>query len=140
MSGTLRPWIVSLAAALLLACDPGVARPAEPAWGKQACAHCMMLLSDKRTAAQLTTAAGERLFFDDVGCLVSWLEDSHLEAKSAWVRSPDATTWIPAHSAHFAAGASTPMDFGFVPAASGISFVELSGQIHRRAHDRGGER
>ena len=37
--------------AILVGCDPGGVKPAEPAWNKQACAHCMMLLSDKRTAA-----------------------------------------------------------------------------------------
>ncbi len=124
---------------LLLACDPGADKPLEPAWNKQPCAHCMMLLSDKRTAAQLTLPSGERAYFDDLGCMVSWLDAEKVEPRSSWVRSPDALSWALSSSAHFAAGASTPMDFGFVPAASGLGWNEVVAQIRARP-PRGGLR
>ena len=129
-----------LLALALFGCDPGGNRPAEPAWNKQACAHCLMLLSDKRTAAQATLPSGERQYFDDVGCLVTWLESEQVEPKGAWVRTPAADGWATAASARFASGATTPMDFGFVPADSGISFPELKTQIHARNALRGGAR
>ena len=126
-----------LALFALVACDPGVTKPAEPAWNKQACAHSLMLLSDKHTAAQVTLPSGQRQYFDDVGCLVTWLENERVEPQGAWVRSPNADGWIAATSARFSSGATTPMDFGFVPADSGISFAELKTQVHARNHLRG---
>ena len=118
---------------LLAGCDPGPLKPAEPAWSKQACAHCLMLLSDKRTAAQLTLSTGEREYFDDVGCMVSFLAEGQAETKALWVRAPNGESWIRAESALFASGATTPMDFGFVPAESGISFEQLKQQVRARA-------
>ena len=137
---TARPLALALGLGLLAGCDPGPNKAAEPAWNKQACAHCMMLLSDKRFAAQATTAAGERHYFDDVGCLVEWLEGEGAGAKGAWVRTPTANGWIAAQTARFAAGAATPMDFGFAPAASGLTFTELKQQLHERQPTRGGAR
>ena len=117
---------------LLAACDPGAARPVDPAWSKQPCAHCMMLLSDKHTAAQLWLASGERRYFDDVGCLVSSLADEKLSPAAIWVRTPDGLGWAPAATAHFASGGRTPMDFGYVPADVGISWAELVRQVRSR--------
>ena len=85
--------------AAVIACDPGPAKPVDPAWNKQACAHCMMLLSDKHSAGQLVTPSGERLFFDDVGCLVSWLDAEHPQTRRAWVRTPDGLGWLTTSSA-----------------------------------------
>ncbi|MBS1153276.1 MAG: hypothetical protein H6Q89_4974 [Myxococcaceae bacterium] len=137
---TARALALGVGLALLAGCDPGPAKAAEPAWSKQACTHCMMLLSDKRFAAQATLATGERHYFDDVGCLVSWLERDGAGAKGAWVRTPTADGWIPAEAARFAPGAITPMDFGFAPAASGITFTELKQQLKDRSPTRGGAR
>ena len=125
-----QPGALSLAAALvLLACDPGALKPAEPAWGKQACAHCAMLLSDPRYAAQLTLDDGTRRYFDDVGCMVSFVADERLHPKAMWVRSAGGQGWTPAESAQFASGATTPMDSGFVTAASGLSFTEVRRRV-----------
>ena len=139
MSGRLwSSWLSGFAwVAIATACVVDATRPAEPAWNKQPCAHCMMLLSDKHTAAQLTLASGEREYFDDVGCLVSWLEDAKLDAHASWVRSPDGTGWLSTDTAKFASGAITPMDFGFVAAQTGISFSELKTKIDRRRQERG---
>ncbi len=85
-------------------------QPEDPAWGKQPCAHCAMLVSDKRFASQLVEG-GERRYFDDVGCMVLWMEERKATGARAWVRQGDA--WVSARSARFEPGARTPMDFGF---------------------------
>ena len=61
--------------------------PVEPAWDRQACAHCRMHLSEPPFAAQLRTAEGEVLYFDDPAASSSG---------SAAVRPPAANTSPPA--------------------------------------------
>jgi hypothetical protein len=99
--------------------------PADPVWGKEPCAHCSMIVGDKRSAAQVG-GDGERRFFDDVGCMASWLEKNR--GARAWVRTEDGL-WIDARSARYVDGAKTPMDFGFVPAQTGFDWDELCARL-----------
>jgi copper chaperone NosL len=106
---------------LVLAACSETDGPVEPVWGKQPCAHCAMILSDRRFGAQLVTAAGERLYFDDAGCMALAIEERGLGTAKAWVRDAAAAKWVDARTARFAAGAPTPMDFGFEAHAGGAS-------------------
>lgn len=126
--------------ALLFGCTPPPNEAAEPIWGKQACDHCMMLLSEPRPAAQLVSSDNTRHFFDDVGCMVEWLEQHGGDARAAWIRSPHGAGWQDAFSARYAAGQRTPMDYGFLPAASGLSFAEVRQAIHTKAAARAVQR
>jgi copper chaperone NosL len=85
---------------------------AEPVWGKEPCAHCKMLVSDKRYAAQVVDEVGEHRFFDDIGCMVLWM-DSRKTPKRAWARDSASGMWLDARAAKYMQGARTPMDFGF---------------------------
>ena len=91
--------------------------PAEPAWNKQPCGHCHMLLSDPNTAAQIVNEQGERVYFDDVGCLAAYVADHHEEPRRAWVHV--GSQWRQARAARYASGAATPMGYGFVPREDG---------------------
>jgi len=91
----------------------------EPVWGKQPCAHCAMVLSDKRFGAQLVTDAGDRFHFDDAGCMVLFVEEHRGHVRRAWVRDAQSGAWLDAEKARYAAGAATPMDFGFEARAGG---------------------
>lgn len=137
--------VVALAALLLAGAVgtlPGCDRPdrpEEPVWGKTACAHCAMLVSDKRYAAQLTRG-GERFFFDDVGCLVSWLDERGNAASPdlrSWVRDAETSTWVDATSARYASGAKTPMDFGFESKRGGTLGFE---DVRRGVAEKRGKR
>ena len=64
---------ISLAVSLVSSCSRAD-DVVEPVWGKQPCAHCAMVLSDRRFGAQLLTVTGDRAYFDDVGCMVLYLE------------------------------------------------------------------
>jgi copper chaperone NosL len=85
---------------------------AEPVWGKEPCAHCKMLVSDKRYAAQLVDEAGDHRFFDDIGCMVLFM-DARKPPERVWVRESTSGTWVDARTARYVQGARTPMDFGF---------------------------
>lgn len=121
---------------LLLGCDTTAPGPTDPVWGKQPCAHCMMLISERAPAAQLITKSGARRFFDDVGCMAEWLDRNPDAAALAWVGSADHKGWQSATSAHFVDGQRTPMDYGFVPAASGVDFAAVRAAARTKARQR----
>lgn len=107
--------------------------PAEPVWGKQACAYCVMILSDRRFGAQLVTESGDRLYFDDVGCMVLAIDERALGTPRAWVRDATAGRWLDARAARYVSPAPSPMDFGFEARADeGVSWEELRGLVQAR--------
>ena len=126
--------------ALLLACTIST-QPEDPVWNKQACDHCKMLVSDKRYAASSLDARGQRLFFDDIGCMVAH-ESDHPPVKAHWVRDEASGSWVEADKAFFRPGASTPMDFGYSghKATPGISYRELQRALADAEEDRHAER
>ncbi len=119
----------------VLACSNATPRAEDPYWGKQACAHCSMLVSEKAPAAQVQLENGARRYFDDLGCLISWEQREPRDIKHRWVRTPKDDGWQDATSSLFSAGHHTPMDFGFLPDTAGLSWDELREAIsakHRR--------
>jgi copper chaperone NosL len=115
---------------------PGTDQPVDPVWGKQACEHCLMLVSEPRPAAQAVLVDGTRKFFDDVGCLVMWLQRSGQVPKHAWVRAHDGQGWTDAYAARFSDGHRTPMDYGFLSSLRGRSFEELQAVVRARSQQR----
>ncbi len=121
----MKPLVVVL---LLAACANGT-QPAEPVWGKEPCAHCMMLLSEKAPAAQLVLADGSRKFFDDVGCMVAYVDREHVTPQAQWVHLGEG--WGRAEQAHYAR-AHTPMDFGYVGADDGVAFAQVQAAVRAK--------
>ncbi|HET9929868.1 MAG TPA: hypothetical protein VFQ35_04240 [Polyangiaceae bacterium] len=120
-----------LALAACAACR-GESGPKDPIWGKQPCAHCNMLVSDPLYAAQAESARGDRLFFDDVGCMASYLTE-HRGTTKAWVRDAKGN-WLEAERARFRLGARTPMDFGVVVDAAGsLDFAAVKERVAAKA-------
>ena len=115
----------ALAVLLLLSCANGASAPEEPALGKVSCGHCSMLVSERAPAAQAVLADNARRYFDDVGCMVSFIAQEKAAPKAMWVVSPDGT-WVDAQRTRFNGGQRTPMDFGYLPATNGaLSFAEV---------------
>jgi hypothetical protein len=115
---------------LLIGCED-YARPTEPFWNKQPCAHCRMLVSDPRFAGQLVTRDHERFFFDDPGCLAAFMHEHTREVERAWVHTDSA--WISTEGARFSAGATSPMGYGYVPSANGeLDFAAVSSAAQAR--------
>lgn len=69
---------------LTLACASGPPQPAELSLGNDACSHCRMVVSDVAFAAQLVAPGEEPRFFDDIGCLASYLKSNPLPPSSVW--------------------------------------------------------
>ena len=109
--------VLLLLVVLTLGCGPREDAPKEPVWGKQPCEHCAMLLSEKEHGAQLVTVDDDRLYFDDLGCMVAWTDAHPNVARHQWVRTADTQAWLPLDKAGFAPASHTPMDFGFVATA-----------------------
>jgi copper chaperone NosL len=126
--GAVRAWVTGVL--LLVGCTKGPEEPVDPVWGKQPCAHCRMLVSERAPAAQLTLADGTRHYFDDVGCMVSLVERERLSPRHQWVRSGEA--WVPAESTRYASGVPTPMGYGFLPAAQGVGWEQVREAVRAR--------
>jgi hypothetical protein len=88
-----------------------------------------MILSDKRFGAELTTNGGERAYFDDVGCMVVFVDERHIQFSHAWVHDAQTGRWLDARSARYAP-ASSPMDYGFEARAdSGVTWDEMRARV-----------
>lgn len=101
---------VFVAALALVACENADA-PQTPAWGKERCGSCAMLVDDHRFAGQAVTEKGEHLFFDDPGCLASYVS-GHPRSRHTWLLNEHGA-WVDAGTATFEANAKSPMDYGF---------------------------
>jgi copper chaperone NosL len=132
---TRRRALQALAAfSLVAACANDGRTAVEPVWGKQACAHCAMVLSDRRFGAQVVTREGDRLFFDDPGCMVLFLRDRGVAPARAWVRDAESGRWLDAEAARYVAGAPSPMDFGFeARAADGVAWDSMRTHVIEKA-------
>lgn len=115
---------------IVLGCSNDLDRAVDPVWGKQACEHCKMLVSHRASASQLVLD-GERYHFDDIGCMIQWLDEKRRTAR-AWVRAGD--SWLDAEQARYRGGAMTPMDHGYVASADGdVTYTEMRTRVLSRS-------
>lgn len=88
--------LLTPAAGLLAGCRQGAAWPdgmAEIRWDRDVCARCSMVISDRRFAAQMRGGPRELAFkFDDVGCLVFWMQEK--AAEHDWMAAPETRLWV----------------------------------------------
>jgi hypothetical protein len=128
----------ALVAALCLGCEADMGVPKEPIWGKQPCEECAMLLSEPRHGAQLVTADHERLYFDDLGCMVAWMRANPQPPLQTWVRAADDGQWLTAGKAGYRQGEHTPMGYGFVAVAGhgALEWSEVRRLVHARLEER----
>jgi len=131
-----RQWLTAVALTAFLpaaACSRNEG-PEDPVWGKAPCAHCAMLIGDKRYAAQVLASDGTRSHFDDIGCLFAFIEERKTAVGHAWVRDEEHDAWLPAETARYHTGARTPMGFGLAAGTSGpLTFEEARREALSRA-------
>ncbi len=119
----------AIAATLLVltagtACRRGTPDPAPLDTTNDTCAFCRMTVSDRRLAAEIVAPDDEPLFFDDLGCLRSYLQDHPLAHDAAvYVADHRTAEWVPASRAVFSrlAPDSTPMGSGLIAHAGSAS-------------------
>ena len=101
--------------------------PAPVAWDRAACAHCRMLVSDPRFAAQLRRGSGEVLFYDDPGCLLLHRLELADHRSRAWFRDSRSEAWLGDEDVAFVRVAETPMGYGFAAVPRGTVGAEDGG-------------
>lgn len=106
MRDRIRTLATGLAALLVAACgDAPIDGPPPLRLGRDACAHCGMLLAEDRcAAASIVVTDGERayLHWDDIGCLLDWdREHPHASVVSRFVRDYETRSWVEAPSASY---------------------------------------
>jgi copper chaperone NosL len=128
--------MLSWALVALSACRGGEG-PEDPVWGKQACAHCAMLVGDRRYAAQILTDDGARSYFDDIGCMIAYVAERKPRVSHAWVHDETGDQWLEAERARYRRGARTPMDYGFAATATGeLGFEDIRREVLARTRKR----
>lgn len=117
---------------LLSACGGEPTGPPEIRYGYDVCTHCRMIVSEARHAAAARGAGGEVARFDDLGCLVDFLEERPGETWRAWVHDGDGEL-LAAQQAFYARGPETS-----TPMGSGLQAFETEDAARRFARDHGG--
>ncbi|MEI6667516.1 MAG: nitrous oxide reductase accessory protein NosL [Acidobacteriota bacterium] len=95
------------------ACNTGPAKPAALGGSAEACRHCRMIVSNPRFAAQIAAPGEDPVFFDDIGCLSTYLHSAAARPAGsvAYVADHRTGEWVPAAVAVFTVVPSleTPM-------------------------------
>ena len=90
-------------------------KPLEFQLGTVQCPQCRMPIITLNNSVQIITSDGKTYFFDDVGCMVLWIEDNKkmLNKLMIWVYAHDTKQWIDAKQAYYSLTDGTPMRYGF---------------------------
>lgn len=73
-----------------------------------------MYLVGKKHTTQAVTKDKKTHFFDDIGCMILWLEENHNDEDAVlWVYTLDTQRYIKAEDAFYSRDDKTPMLYGF---------------------------
>jgi hypothetical protein len=77
------------------------------------CSECNMDIERLEYAAQIISKNGNTYFFDDIGCVVLWLENHSPDIHSMLTQTLDTHQWIDVKKAWYSRIAPSPMGYGF---------------------------
>ncbi len=77
------------------------------------CSECNMDVEDLAYMAEIVREDGVTYFFDDIGCIVLWLETHKLTNPTLLTKTLDTKVWIDANKAWYSRVANSPMGYGF---------------------------
>ncbi|RNB85884.1 hypothetical protein EDM56_17955 [Brevibacillus fluminis] len=135
--------LCSGALSLVSAHEGHTAAPHEPDKDTK-CAYCMMKVYLKeeemgKFTAQMLTADGKTLFFDDAGCMLNYKRTLAAEPQMMWVRDYNTLAWVEYGKANVvSANIKTPMQYGFAyfqTAADADSFVKNNNKLEAMKTD-----
>ncbi len=114
-------FILMLTALFLLAssCSPKRDQsPREINFERDECQHCLMGLAEKNYSAQSVNIHGEVIWFDDLGCLISYMDSSDWEKFGgdeavSYIADSQTGEWLNVNDAWFTFGDHTPMGYGY---------------------------
>lgn len=76
--------LVNILCFIFIACLSSCKQSFEPIdYGHDACMHCRMTIIDKRFAAEILTDKGKAYKFDDMGCLLKYVNENNLQVANA---------------------------------------------------------
>lgn len=113
---------IAVVAAIAVAVFRSQSAPAKPqpvAWDRETCAECRMLISDHRYAAQMQTADGRVLNFDDPSCLMTYELREHPQVHAVYFHDSASERWLAPNETSFLQNAATPMGHGLAAVAAG---------------------
>lgn len=111
--------------------------PPEIRYGRDSCAECGMIVSEARFAAAATTADGETLVFDDIGCLLRYRQKQAPQWAAVWVHDYQGEEWLRAEDAWYLVSTAvrSPMGWGIASFAQEDAArarqAELGGEVIR---------
>jgi copper chaperone NosL len=140
-AGSLRRARAALAAlALALAACARGEGPSPIAWDREPCAHCRMLISEPRFAAQLETEDGEVRSFDDPGCLLAELVSRSPRVAALWFHHAHEDRWLAGAAVAFERAERTPMGWGLGAVDAGTpgaaSLAQAQAQVAAKLEQR----
>lgn len=113
--------------------QPAAKGPQAIAWDKENCTECHMLIGDRRFAAQLRTADGRTLNFDDAACLIRYVERQGPAVRATYFRNSASGGWLTLEQSGFVPVKDSPMGGGLaaVPASTpgALSYDQARAQI-----------
>lgn len=116
--------------------------PVSVVWDGEVCGHCKMHVGDPRFAAQLQTAEGSVLNFDDPGCLFDYLAAHDVSIHALYFRNHAADGWLSQAEVGFVAVDDSPMGYGLaaVPKeTAGAQAIDWAkAQVKARPHHQHG--
>jgi copper chaperone NosL len=118
----MRRAVYAIAVVVSAACG-GRGVPPPVALMQDSCASCRMVIASAATAAAVTTSGGEPLYFDDLGCLKTYLASAPADsAQSVYVADHRTGAWVAAREAVFTrVQSATAMGSGLVAHADEAS-------------------
>ena len=135
MSRTLRGVVALLALLVVGACASG---PVPIHWGEEECAHCQMVISDERYAAQVVDSRGKAWKFDSIECMLGFLGDDARSSGGYVAYVADGRDgWLPAESSYFVQSEQirSPMGGGYIAVGDEASAAararEVGGSVLR---------
>lgn len=120
---------------LLLACATDPNAPPEVAFDHVACDHCSMLLSEPRHAAVLRERQGKERYFDDPGCLFTFVMEKHPAIAQMWFHTEHG--FVREDEVAFSTGAHTPMGSGLLAVPVGTPGAVGVGEASTRVFSAG---
>ena len=102
------------------------------------CSDCGMMVKKLNTSAQVVTPDGETYFFDDVGCMIRWVNENNFDFEKdveMFVFVPECSCYIDAYDAWYIRDGITPIGYGVI--AYGTSMAALRSDLTRSDQEYG---
>lgn len=115
-------WIILLVSVCILgACSDRAYEPREINQETDVCSICNMSVTSIDFAAQAVLENSDILVFDDLGCLMAYIQQNgDEEIGAAYIRDANSTKWLNVKDAHYVYSKDywTPMNYGVLAFAS----------------------